>query len=101
MPTLDSILAAAARAWPEQPEKAQAVALCELGGWANPVAFDLAREHGGPMQIARTWWESFFFNNYGWAWEQIVFDLDVHFAAARIIYDRSGSWAPWPVCGLR
>ncbi len=101
IPSIDAILTAAAAAWPEQPDKAQRVALCELGGFANPKAFDLSRIYGGPMQIHRATWERFFLANYGWTWEAVALDLATHFAAARVIYDRSGSWQPWPVCGLR
>lgn len=53
------------------------------------------------MQIHRATWERYFLVNYGWSWEAVALDLDTHFAAARIIYDRSGGWSPWPVCGLR
>ncbi len=77
------------------------MAFCELGGYANPNAFYRTDVYGGPMQIHRASWETFFLLNYGWTWSQLVFELDVHFAAARVIYDRSGSWSPWPICGLR
>lgn len=103
-PRLDAILDGAARAWPEQPGKAQRVAVCELGAdvatgaYPAAVVFDLSAVHGGPMQIARAVWLPYF---APLTWPQLVQDLETHFAAARAIYDLAGGWSPWPVCGLR
>ena len=94
--------------FPEQPLKAINVGLCESGLGRHPDTFRLDALHGGPFQIAYRWqpggpgidgWGEFFLANYGWTWEQVVTDPTIHVAAARVIYDRSGSWAPWPVCG--
>ncbi len=100
-PTLPVILDHAAAAWPEQPAKARRVAVCEMGadiatGEYPASVFDVERTYGGPMQIGRAWAKVF---SARWTWDQIVNDLDVHFAAAREIYDRAGGWAPWPYCG--
>ena len=94
--------------FPEQIEKAINVGLCESGLGRDPNTFLLHLRHGGPFQIAYRWqddgpgidgWAEFFAVNYGWTWEQVVTNPGIHVAAARVIYDRSGSWAPWPVCG--
>lgn len=86
-------------AWPEQPLKAIDVALCESGLGRHPDTFRLDAIHGGPFQIARSVWAPWFAAHYGWSWEQVVTDPAIHVRAARIIYDRAGGWAPWPVCG--
>lgn len=104
-PGLDEILEAAARAWPEQPDKAGRVAVCELGAdvvtgaYPAAVVFDVTRRTGGPMQIDAPTWAPYFADR--WDWPTVVLDLEAHFAAAREIYDRSGNWRPWPICGLR
>lgn len=100
-PPLSVVLDGAAKAWPEQPAKARAVAVCEMGadiitGSYTTAVFDLDRPYGGPMQIGRSW-RGYFASR--WTWEEIVTELDVHFAAAREIYDLAGGWSPWPYCG--
>lgn len=87
------------RYWPEQPLKAVDVALCESGLGRHPNTFNLGALHGGPLQIAESVWADWFLENYGWPWELVVTDPETHAHAARIIYDRSGDWSPWPVCG--
>ena len=54
------------------------------------------------MQLERVWsadgwgWGAFFEQNYGWTWEEVVRDLDIHFRAARIVWERCGGFAgPW------
>lgn len=65
-----------------------------LKGTYAAGVFDPSRPYGGPMQLARAWAVYF-----SLPWEQIVFDLAVHFRAARAVYDLAGDWSPWPVCG--
>lgn len=101
LPPLPVILDHAAAAWPEQPAKARRVAVCEMGAdvdsGAYPAAvFDLDRRYAGPMQIGQSWAKYFAGR---WTWDQVVLDLDAHFAAAREIYDLAGGWSPWPYCG--
>lgn len=86
-------------AWPEQPLKAIDVSLCESGLGRHPNTFNLEAAHGGPFQIGKATWADWFLVNYGWTWEQVVMDPAIHVAAARIIYDRSSGWSPWPYCG--
>lgn len=103
LPTLEAILAGAARAWPEQPAKAQRVAVCELGAdvasgaYPAAVVFDVNRRTGGPMQIDAPTWAPYFADR--WTWPTVVLDLDAHFEAAREIYELAGGWSPWPWCG--
>jgi len=94
------------RAWPEQMAKAVAVATCESDLGRHPDTYRVDKPHGGPFQLARVWgadgdgWERYFWQKYGWTWEQVVADVIIHVAAAREVYDRAGSWLPWPWCGL-
>lgn len=55
------------------------------------------------MQLARAVWAPVFVRLYGWTWEQVVLDLEIHFAAARHIYDEAlrawgDGWLPWAGC---
>jgi hypothetical protein len=101
-PPLPVILDHAAAAWPEQPGKARRVAVCEMGAdvttgaYPADLVFDLERRYAGPMQIGQPWAKHFAAR---WTWAEIVRDLEIHFAAAREIYDLAGDWSPWPYCG--
>ena len=101
LPTLPVILDRAAAAWPEQPGKARRVTICEMGadeatGAYPAIVFDGERTYVGPLQIGRAWARHF---SGRWTWDQLVNDLDAHFAAAREIFDIAGGWSPWPYCG--
>jgi hypothetical protein len=93
--TRDLIIEMVAATWPEDPDTAVRILMCESHGGENPDAFSLETPNGGPMQLNRFTWEPFFAGLNGWTWEQIVTDINIHLQAARIIYDRWGGWEPW------
>lgn len=85
--------------WPESEwANVRAVDACESSSGSHPDTYRLDAIHGGRMQIARAVWADFFAREYGWSWEQVVRDDAIHFRAARIIWERAGSWQPWPNC---
>ena len=102
-PTLASRTAAAAPwvgVWPEELWPAvEAIDWCESRAGQHPDTYRLDLVHGGRLQIARGVWAAYFEREYGWSWEMVVRDDAIHFQAAYVIYQRSGSFAPWPNCG--
>lgn len=96
---LENYLAAIARAWPERPQEALAVAECETNSGRHPATFSLDAVHGGLMQLAKKIWAPYFEARYGWSWERIVRDPETHALASREVYDRGGGWdGPWRGC---
>jgi hypothetical protein len=86
--------------WPAaQWANVRAVDACESSAGEHPDTYRLDAVHGGRMQIAKAVWAEFFAREYGWSWERVVLDDATNFAAAYVIWERSGSWAPWPFCG--
>jgi hypothetical protein len=93
--TRDRLIQLVAANWPEDPDTAVRILICESQGGEHPDTFSLEAANGGPMQLNRFTWEPYFAARTGWTWEQIVADIDIHLQAARIIYDRAGGWEPW------
>jgi hypothetical protein len=93
--TPERILALVQAAWPEDSVRAARILMCESKAGAHEDTFSLSAPNGGPMQLNRFTWEPYFEANFGWTWEQIVTNIDVHLLAARHIYDRAGGWSPW------
>jgi hypothetical protein len=89
------VLEAVTSTWPEDEEGAISVLYCESAGATHPDTFDLNRPDGGPLQINKRTWATYFEAKYGWTWSQIVRDIAIHLAAAREIYDKTGDWSPW------
>lgn len=86
--------------WPDGQAQAVAVATCESHLGQDVATYDLEDENGGPMQLNRATWKPFFeAAPYHWPWERVVRDLATHFAAARIVFDRSSGWGPWSCYG--
>ena len=81
--------------FPEDPDTAENILRCESRAGADPDAWDLSQPDGGPMQINRATWEDVLYEDYGWTWSQVVFDLPTHLRAARVIYERAGGWEDW------
>ena len=81
--------------WPEDPDTAVRILVCESHAGDDPRTYDLEAPNGGPMQLDRYTWAPFFAEGYGWTWEQLVTDVHVHLLASRIIYDRAGGWSAW------
>ena len=81
--------------WPEDPEGARRIVMCESHAGQDVRTYDLDAANGGPFQISSAVWAAYFEANYGWKWETVVRDLDVHMRAARVIYDEAGDWSPW------
>ena len=85
--------------WPEEQwANVAAVDACESSSGAHPDTYRLDAVHGGRMQIARAVWAEWLLANYGWTWSEVVTNVQIQFAAAYIIWERAGSWAPWPYC---
>lgn len=95
-PAPEAVLLKALRStWPADLPEAKRILWCESRNGLDPDAWDLSRPDGGPMQLNRETWEPYFEEKYGWTWEQVVFDVNIHFQAAREVYDRTGGWARW------
>ena len=94
-PSRSEVEARVRASWPEDPETAVRVATCESDVGEHPTTYALDAENGGPMQLNRATWEGYFWERYGWSWERVVTDLDIHFAAAREVFERGGGWFPW------
>lgn len=94
-PGVDTILDFVQSTWPEDVVRATRIVFCESMAGQHQDTYNLDTDNGGPMQINWYTWAGYFESIYGWSWEQIVTDLPTHFQAARHIYDRAGSWAPW------
>ena len=85
--------------WPPELWAAvEAIDRCESTSGQHPDTYRLDTVHGGRMQIARTVWAAYFEREHGWPWEQVVRDDETQFAAAYVIYQRAGSFRPWPHC---
>ena len=82
-------------AWPDDPDSAASIFYCESDAGAHPDTWDLSRPDGGPLQINRATWGPYFAEKYGWTWDQVVRDVEIHIAAAREIYDKRGDWSLW------
>ena len=89
--------------WPADQERAVRVARCESGLGQHRATYDLDAENAGPLQINRGTWQPYFQAHYGWSWADVAGigprGLEVHFLAAREVYDRGGGWAPWTCRG--
>lgn len=92
-----TLLEGAARYWPaSELSSVWAIDGCESTHGTDPRTYDLGAENGGRLQLNRSTWEDFFWLNYGWTWDQVVNDLDIHLHAAFIVWQRAGnSWSPW------
>lgn len=74
---------------------------CESGHGTHPRTYDLDAENGGRLQVNKTTWERFLFNNYAWTWEMVVLDDVINREAAYVIWTRAGgSWSPWTCAQL-
>jgi hypothetical protein len=93
--TPDRLIALVRQTWPEDPETATRILVCESHAGQDAATYDVDAANGGPMQLDRYTWAPFFLANYGWTWDQVVNDVHVHLQAARIVYDRAGGWTPW------
>lgn len=93
-PSVETILALVQQTWPEDTLRATRIVFCESKAGQHERTYDLDADNGGPMQISYYAWAAYFEALYGWSWQQIVTDLQVHFQAARHIYERSG-WSAW------
>lgn len=91
----EAVLTAVKATWPEDSKRAMQIVLCESWAGLHPKAWSTSHPDGGPMQINKATWAKYFFEKYGWTWEQIVYDLDINLAAAREIYDSTGGWQRW------
>ena len=80
--------------FPEDPDRAAAILSCESTDGLDPRAYDPSEDNAGPMQINR-WWEPFFQENFGWSWDDLVFNVSINLQAARFVYDDAGGWSPW------
>ena len=86
--------------WPEELWAAvRAIDWCESRAGQHPDTYRLDLLHGGRLQIAQGTWRAYFEREYGWTWAQVVQDDAINFRAALVIYQRAGSFRPWPVCG--
>jgi hypothetical protein len=94
-PSPEEIVRSVRLNWPNDPDVAEAILRCESRAGADPDTWDLANPDGGPMQINRATWETYFFNKYGWTWERVAFDLQTHLLAAREIYEKAHGWDDW------
>jgi hypothetical protein len=47
------------------------------------------------MQINKATWAEYFRREYGWTWDQVVLDVDIHLQAAREIFDITEDWTQW------
>jgi len=94
-PAPDSLEQRVAAAWPDDPDRAVRILGCESSDGLDPETYDVDAPNGGPLQINRGTWADFFQENFGWPWDQVVNNIDIHIQAARFIYDDSGSWTPW------
>ena len=47
------------------------------------------------MQINKATWAYYFERKYGWTWSQVVHNLEIHLAAAREIYEKTGDFRQW------
>ncbi|HEY7270372.1 MAG TPA: hypothetical protein VH951_11140 [Dehalococcoidia bacterium] len=93
--TRDRMIELVRETWPEDPDRATRILLCESGAGDDPGTYDLDAPNGGPMQISHYTWAAYFHDGFGWEWQQVVDDIHIHLAAARIIYDRAGGWSAW------
>jgi hypothetical protein len=82
-------------AWPDNAAGALNILHCESRTGLDPKAWRTDAPDGGPYQINRVSWETFFRDRYGWTWDQITHDPVINTQAARIIYDRTGDWSAW------
>ena len=94
-PSPETLELRVAATWPDDPDRAVRVLGCESTDGLNPETYDLDAPNGGPLQINRGTWKDFFEENFGWTWDEVVNNIDIHLQAARFIYDDSGSWTPW------
>jgi hypothetical protein len=94
-PPPEAIVAAVRLLWGKDADRAEAIVQCESRAGADKDTWDVSAPDGGPMQINRSTWEAYFWRRYGWTWEQIVLDLQIHLQAAREIYDLADGWADW------
>jgi hypothetical protein len=94
-PAPDMLAQRVAATWPEDADRALRILHCESTDGLNPYTYDLGAANGGPMQINRYTWADYFSESFGWSWDEVVKNLDIHLKAARHVYDRSGSWYPW------
>jgi hypothetical protein len=81
--------------WPDVKAEALGILHCESRIGADPDAWRVDAPDGGPYQINRASWETFFRERHGWTWMQITHDPAINTAAAKIIYDRTGDWSAW------
>ena len=81
--------------WPEAEAEALSILYCESRIGADPDAWRVDAPDGGPYQINRASWETFFRERHGWSWMQITHDPAINTAAAKVIYDRTGDWSAW------
>jgi len=94
-PATEHVVALAIETWPEDPVRATRVLYCESRAGQDPRTYDTEAANGGPYQLNRDVWAPFFQARFGWTWETVVKDVDVHMRAARIVYERGGGWDPW------
>jgi hypothetical protein len=94
-PSAETVLTLVQVTWPEDRAVATWIVQCESKAGQHPDTYSLDAVNAGPMQINYYTWARYFEQVYGWSWEQVVTDIDIHFMAARHIYDRAGGWAPW------
>jgi hypothetical protein len=95
-PTTPDVLAGrVAATWPEDADRALRILHCESTDGLDPETYDLGAANGGPLQINRYTWADYFSGAFGWTWDEVVNNLDIHLRAARYVYDNSGSWYPW------
>lgn len=86
--------------WPEHLWGAVAIIdACESNSSWHPDTYLLDGLHGGRMQIDPRTWRTFFENEHGWTWWEIVNDDVINSRAGYVIYQRAGSFRPWPWCG--
>jgi hypothetical protein len=81
--------------WPEAKAEALGILYCESRIGADPDAWRVDAPDGGPYQINRASWETYFRERHGWTWKQITHDPAINTAAAKVIYDRTGDWSAW------
>ena len=94
-PPPEVIVSAVRLLWGKDADRAEAIVHCESRAGADKDTWNVSAPDGGPMQINRSTWEPYFKTKYGWTWEQIVLDLEIHLRAAREIYDLAHGWGDW------
>jgi hypothetical protein len=96
--THDRLIQLVQETWPEDPDTAVRILICESHAADDDKTYDVDAANGGPMQLDRYTWAPYFEANYGWSWDQVVNDIPIHLQAARLVYDRAEGWGPWS-CG--